>query len=164
VIEIYQTDSQFPTAIQEWGCFFLVILKKLSLLYRPDIWNYGEIVRIYEQEEINHDLKSDLTVSTAQGICNDVAGIGRVHYLGAAGPDFQTGAGLPSIGVRSEFAALEYRRPEVDFSHFVLEDPFYDPYSAEGSLSVKLGKVIGKRIFQCLALGSPSAVENERTG
>ena len=140
--EIYQTDPQFPTAIQEWGCYFLSLLKKLSLLFRPDIWNHGEIVRIYEQEELDHDLGSDLTVASAQGICTDVAGLGKVHYLGAAPSDQATGG--------NQFSILVYHRDGVDFNHFVLESPFYDPYSAEGSLSVKIGKVIGRRIFDIL--------------
>ena len=149
--EIYQTDIEFPTAIQEWGCFFLSILKSLALMFRPEIWNYGEIVRIYENSEIDHSLLSDLTVTDAQKLLNDVTP-GKVKYWGVAS--------CLHLPAPNEYEVLVYHRKEADFSHFVLGgggafegkggvgEVIYDPYSADGSLSVRQGICIGKRIFQ----------------
>lgn len=142
--EIYQTDKEFPTAIQEWGCFFLSILKQLVIRLGVDaIWNHGEIVRIYENEEIDHDLGSDLTVKDAQGLCDHVVGEGRIKYSGGQGINYPTSS--------NQFEILVYHRNGADFNHFVCGDGsgkvIYDPWSKDGSRSVREGICIGKRIF-----------------
>ena len=149
--EIYQTDSQFPTAIQEWGCFFLSTLKAMATLFDASIWNYGSIMTIYEQAEIDHVLLSDLTVKDAQGLCDAVAP-SRVKYLDGASSAYPTAS--------DQFEILVWHREGVDFNHFTLGGGgkmggtagvvFYDPYSAAGSLSVKEGQIIGKRIFHII--------------
>ncbi len=145
---IYQTDEQFPDVIKTNGCYFLALLWQLNR-YFPSLglWNYGKIMEIYENEELEHTLRSDMEMLDPQAFCDHVTVIPRkVLWVGKTMPDFPTGP--------NQFQLLCWQRPGVDFVHFTAGDPRaggYDPYSAGGSLSVKLGKVVGKRIYAIAA-------------
>ena len=145
---IFQTDPQFPTAFDE-ACCFLALVKPLSILFKPELWDRGQIMELYESEEMDHDLLSDLTVENAQGICDHVAP-GKVKYIGPTGAIYATQP--------NQFELLVWHRDGGPATHFTTGAGglmkgtagvvFYDPYSAEGSESVKVGQIIGKRIFQ----------------
>lgn len=144
--EIYQTDAQFPTAFSE-ACFVMSMCKQFVLrLGMISIWSYSELTRIYENENMDHDMRSDLYVNNIQDFCDNVAGKNKVKYLGSFASDYSTAA--------NQFEILEYHRDGTDFNHFVCGGGhgkvIYDPWSATGSLSVAKGKCIAKRLYQIL--------------
>jgi hypothetical protein len=142
---IYQTDSQFPKAFGE-ACYFMSILWQLNKQFGLPEWTHEAILEVYNSEEIDHDVEADLTVNQPQKLCDAIVGPDKVLFRGKFDANYETAA--------DEFEILVWHRDGTDFDHFVGGNGYgvvvYDPWSASGSLTVKEGQMISKRIYKIL--------------
>lgn len=146
---IYQTDRQFDgiKSAHEW-CYFLSLNCHLAWWFNESRFTHQQMIDDFKHylDTPEADVEGDGTISNPQLVCDYVAGPGRVKYLGKFDPDVNIGAFQFAIGC--------FHRDGADFNHFVAISPskkvVYDPWSADGSRSVKEGKLIGIRLFEVL--------------
>jgi hypothetical protein len=145
-MKIFQTDiPPFPKAFDE-ACYFMSILWQLNRIFGKPEWTHEAILEVYNSEELDHDLDPDLTVEQPQRFIEAVVGINRVLFQGKFDPFYPTAS--------DQFEILVYHKDGTTFNHFVAGTGHglvaYDPWSAEGSESVRNGSCIGKRIFKVI--------------
>ncbi len=142
---IYQTDPQFPATF-ETACCFLSLLWKFNDLFDVPEWTHTAIIKVYQDEQVKHDIDVDETIENPQGFADNVCGKGKLLYRGKFDATYQTAA--------DEFELLVFHREGADFDHFCVGNGYsqlaFDPYSAAGSLSAKEGQLISKRIYKIL--------------
>lgn len=137
---IYQNDAQFPNEIQHFGCYFLSLCFQLDRIFNLNIMNYESIIEIYNAEESDSDLGAECYMQNPQGLCDHIISNG-VIFKGIVAEDYETQDG--------EFEIQRWYNPNTDFHHFVAGQKgavIYDPIRG-GSLTVRVGRMDGKRIF-----------------
>ncbi len=148
--DVYQTDAEFSAypQIRHAGCFFMSIVRAMSRHFSL-LFTHERVIWFYEQElkDADADVDNEMFVGNAQDLIDDLVGPGRVKYFFEHKP-----------------ADYVCRPDEVDwgcwhktgnsFNHFTHDDGrvsvLYDPWSREGSDSVRLGKLISKRVARYL--------------
>ncbi len=144
---IYQTDPLLPRPVQKAGCYFLSILYMLN-----ERWSIPmTVIRVTELwyrelEDGDADIDNEAFVGNPQDLVDDIVGAGRVRFLGK-----YPSAYLPKD---SEREILCWHKKGNGFDHFAYGNGkgivIYDPWSAEGSDSVRNGELVGKRIYRIL--------------
>jgi hypothetical protein len=142
---IYQTDSEFPSSINHFGCYFMSLLERMTTHYdlsfthdvALSIFNYGQD-KGYIDEEV--------TLIDPQDLCDHVIGTGKIRFYGKYTPTYET--------QDNELEILCWHKSGASFNHFCSGNGkgvvFYDPWSETGSDSVRNGQLIGKRIYRVL--------------
>jgi hypothetical protein len=142
---IYQNDEGNPEPIKKWGCYYYALLNELYKRFP-----LGELTNKVAIEWWNKFLKNgrpdvdgEMFIENAQNICDDIAGTGKVTFLGKYYPNHRIAT--------NEFA-IEYWRNEYIQDgerkvvyHFTGTD--YDPWKG-GSRTKREGQLVGYRIFR----------------
>lgn len=141
---IYQTDPEFPPAIFHWGCYFMALNERMATLFGL-AFTHESVLGVYAWAVGSRIVDSEVTLLDPQALC-DYVDPNRVHFKGK----FE--AGYPTGG--DEFEIVCYHKDGASFNHFCSGNGrgivLYDPWSADGSDSVRNGNLIGKRIFKIL--------------
>ena len=146
---IFQTDPEFAKypAIRHGACYFLSILHAMAGCFSLP-FDHESVLEFYERELVDGDTDVDkeLYVGDPQNLIDDFAGKGKALFLGVRSAYYICQSGEVEWGV--------WHRPMTDFNHFVHGDGkggvLYDPWSADGSESVRSGHLISKRIARIL--------------
>lgn len=139
---IYQTDEEFGPDINHFGCYFLSLLWQLDRVFSLGIMDHKTINAIYANEQADYDIGPECFLQNPQGICDHVAPH-RVGFMGKY-------EAQPNLTHNSSFEVQCWFNPETEYRHFVAGDGknvIYDPYSAEGSRTVREGHLESRRIF-----------------
>jgi hypothetical protein len=141
---IYQTDPEFPSHVNHWGCYFLSLNERLSTLFGLP-FTHEVILERLEYAQKRGIVDAEMTIMAPQMFCEYVEP-GRVHFKGKMPANYPTGS--------DEFEIVVYHRDGASFNHFCSGNGkgivIYDPWSASGSESVRSGSLIGKRIYKIL--------------
>lgn len=149
--KIYQTDKEFEdeASAHAWCCY-LSCIWHLADKWRPDIWTHESIDHAYKTFVGEGNVDSDGTVENAQALADEIVGVGKVKYLGHA----DVGTPIPDDCYALGVFQREFAPDETPFVHFVVinrsGNVVYDPWSADGSRSVREGKMISMRLFKIL--------------
>lgn len=143
---IYQQDEQFPKAVHLYGCYLLALCERFTTaLDEPfthefvlDVLGYGQKNRLIDEE---------ITLLNPQALCDYMTGVGRYRFLGKFSPSY--------YAADNEFEVVCYHKDGASFNHFCSGNGkgivLYDPWSVDGSDSVRNGILIGKRIYRRMA-------------
>lgn len=135
---LLQTDERL-NPIRTWGCYFCAILALDEQVYGKP-YSPEEILRLWFKNWTEDDLDIESTVKNPQGLLDDLSG--KLEYVGKRGPEYQT--------ARDEWEILLFYNDRTGYTHFVLGDGHgrcaWDPI--KNSVTVREGRVIGKRIFR----------------
>jgi hypothetical protein len=141
---IYQTDPAFPPSIFHWGCYFMALNERLSTLFGLP-FTVESVLGILGYASGAKLIDSEVTLLDPQALA-DYVEPNRVHFKGK----FE--AGYPTAA--DEFEIVCYHKDGASFNHFCSGNGkgivIYDPWSEQGSDSVRNGSLIGKRIFKIL--------------
>jgi hypothetical protein len=100
----------------------------------------------HELSDNDEDIDNEMFIGDAQNYIDDLVGKKKVLYIGKKEASYRPGP--------NEIVWGCWHRDGTDFNHFDLTDGFghdtYDPWSKEGSASVKEGKLIGTRVARIL--------------
>lgn len=142
---IYQTDKEFPTAINHYGCYLLSLCERLSS-YFPIPFTHDDVLDIFKAGQIHGVIDEEVTLLNPQAICDIAVGQGKVRFEGKLEALY--------IPIDGEFEIVCYHKSGASFNHFCSGNGkgivLYDPWSSQGSDSVRNGVLIGKRIFTIL--------------
>lgn len=149
VYKIFQTDPEFAKypQIRHGACFALSIFCPLCDIFKLPI-GHEEFMLFYQHElgDNDADVDNEMFIGGPQNYIDDLVGKGKVAYYGFRHAEYEPKPGEIVWGC--------WHRDGTDFNHFTLTDGFghctYDPWSAEGSASVKQGKLIGTRVAKIL--------------
>jgi hypothetical protein len=148
---IYQTDPEFVAFpnIRKSACY-LLFWYDLAWMYFNIDYTHQAIIDFLKREwgDGDEDIDEEMLVGNPQNLIDDLVGKGRVKFIGRKPTDYKADIDEVVCGV--------WHRIGTDFNHFVTaEKPNYlrvqkDPWSAEGSLSVSKGNLIGLRIAKII--------------
>jgi hypothetical protein len=145
---IFQTDDEFESDIQHFGCYFLSLMWQLNRLLGVPSLDHKTVEVIYNtcrHLDANNngvtDMAPEAFIADPQGVVDFVAP-GKVRFVGLEGAGYQCKV--------SEFAVQQWFNPATGFKHFVAEGPdgrvLYDPIEG-GSRTVREGHIDSKRIY-----------------
>jgi len=142
---IFQTDKELPIEINHWGCYFMSLTERLTTLFSKP-FTHETVLAYYHDAQAAKIIDDQVTLLAPQAYCDMVLGINRVVFVGKVDPFY--------VCEPYDFEILCYHKDGASFNHFVSGDGkglvLYDPWSSEGSDSVKNGSCIGKRIYRIL--------------
>ena len=140
---IYQTDPVFPSVIQHYGCYLMSLYERLSTEYSYP-FDPTSIMKIFNDGQVKGIIDSDCTIRNPQAFCDMIVGYGKVAFVGKTDPFYAP--------LENDLEILCFHKDGASFNHFCSGDGHglvhYDPWSVQGSDSVRNGSVIGKRIFR----------------
>jgi len=151
---MYNQDDHFFNPILDAGCYYITLANMVELHSGKPVSK--DLVKVYGLQEVLDarmgNIDSDMTIMKANGVLAKF-GSPLVQKLNDKG-----GVEFPAdyVCLPGEFEALKLQytsKMNVIYGHFVLgdgkgkcfKDPLYN--DGAGSNSVKLGKVVSKRIF-----------------
>jgi len=142
---IYQTDPDFPVAIHHWGCYFMSLLERLTTHFDlPFTHDVALSAFNYSQDEGYID--EEVTLLDPQALCDYMVGSGKVRFYGKYMPTY--------FCQDDEMEIVCYHKDGASFNHYCSGNGkgivLYDPWSINGSDSVRNGSLIGKRIYRVL--------------
>lgn len=142
---IYQTDPEFTPSIFHWGCYLLSLVERLTTLF--DLPFTHEIVLAFlSYGQMTKAIDAEITLLNPQALCDHVLGVNRVRFSGKDDPTY--------VCANDELEIVCYHKNGASFNHFCSGNGkgivVYDPWSIEGSDSVRNGELIGKRIYRIL--------------
>ena len=139
---IYQTDPEFPDPVHRWGCYFLSLCERMAFFYDLSL-TYEYVLEILKEGQAAGIIDAEITLLNPEKVANLMIA-DKVQFVGKVDPFF--------VCHDDEFEILCFHKDGASFNHFCAGDGHglvaYDPWSVEGSDSVKNGSVIGKRIFR----------------
>jgi len=142
---IYQTDDfwgQYASENPHQWCYFLSTLWVFATRINDSFWSHEGIEDIWKKAEQFHDLDADgATVLNPQGLAELVVP-SRMHFEGHQPVSYPLASNQAMIMV--------YHKPGANFNHFVVTSTcciLYDPWSAQGSDSVRNGIGIETRVW-----------------
>lgn len=104
------------------------------------------VLSIFNYAQDKGFIDDEVTLVSPQDLCDYVVGTGKVRFYGRYMPTYET--------QDNELEILCWHKAGAVFNHFVSGNGkgivLYDPYSAQGSASVRDGEMIGKRIYRVL--------------
>jgi hypothetical protein len=107
-------------------------------------FTYDRILGIYRDARSSLIVDDEVAILDPQKFCDMVVGFGKVVFVGKVDAFFSCTLG--------EFEILCFHKEGASFNHFCSGDGHglvaYDPWSVDGSDSVKNGSVIGKRLYR----------------
>ena len=140
---IYQTDKEFPSAINHFGCYFMSLLYQIDQRFQTG-FDHDFVNGVYNHETADHDIGDECLLNNAQGVC-DFVKYGKIKYLGHFDPVY--------LCAPDEFDVQAWFNPRTDFTHFMAGDGkfdvAYDPIEG-GSVTRREGHLLSKRIFKLL--------------
>jgi hypothetical protein len=142
---ICQNDVRLPERVHHFGCYYVALNERLTTLFDLPFTVDG-LLDCLLWGEANGSIDDRVTMADPQAICDHVVGRGRVRYWGK----------FPATRwcEDREFEILVFHRDGASFSHYVSGNGrgvvIYDPWFG-GSLSVKKGRLVGKRIYRIAA-------------
>ena len=135
---IRQTDERL-NPIRTWGCYFCSILAMDEDVYGKP-YTVNEILDIWFRNWTENDLDIESSVQNPQGLLDDLSG--KLEFVGKLGPEYQTKP--------EEKEILVFHNERTNYTHYVYGDGYgrckWDPIL--NSVTVREGRVIGKRIFR----------------
>ena len=141
---IYQTDKEFPAAVNHWGCYFMSLNERMSTLFGLP-FTHESVLGVLAYAQGRKIVDNEITI-LAPGMLCEYLEPGRVQFRGKFPAEYITGD--------DEFEIVCYHKDGASFNHFCSGNGkgivIYDPWSAAGSDSVRNGSLIGKRIFKIL--------------
>jgi hypothetical protein len=141
---IYQTDPEFPSDVKMFGCYFLSLLWHLDTIFSLGIMDHKTIGAIYANEIADDDIGPECYLQNPQGICEYLAPK-HVRFMGKYPASY-----TPKSG---EFEIQRWYNSNTEMFHFVAGGSgkvLYDPWSAEGSRTVREGMLDSRRVFATL--------------
>ncbi len=143
---IYQQDAEFPQAVKLYGCYLLALCERLATWTNKDFTS-GMVLEVLAYGQANKFIDEEVTLLSPQALCDHVAGQGKFRFFGKFSPSY--------YARDDEFEVVCYHKDGASFNHFCSGNGkgivLYDPWSVEGSDSVRNGALIGKRI--CRRIG-----------
>ena len=140
---IYQQDPEFPQAIRFYGCYLLSLVERLTTHFDLN-FTHDSVLTLYQYGLDHKFIDEEVTLLDPQDLCDFAVGPRRVTFLGHYPP------GRESLD--DELEIVCYHKDGASFNHFCSGNGkgivLYDPWSAEGSDSVRNGQLIGKRIYK----------------
>jgi hypothetical protein len=127
----FQTDSDFPSSIQKYGCYLLSLIERLTTHFDLP-FTHDSVISILDYGQTNKFIDDEVTLRD------------KVRFEGKFERTY-----LP---LDDEFEIVVYHKDGASFNHFCSGNGkglvLYDPYSAMGSDSVRNGELISKRIYR----------------
>jgi hypothetical protein len=140
---IWQTDAEFPSEIQHWGCYLLALTERLTTHFDLP-FTHDSVLALYQFGVDNKFIDDEVTLLNPQDLCDFAIGPGKVMFLGKFPPAHEAGS--------DELEVVCYHKSGASFNHFCSGNGkglvLYDPWSPDGSDSVRNGQLIGKRIYR----------------
>jgi hypothetical protein len=140
---IYQQDAEFPQAVHLWGCYLLSLCERLCNWTNTD-FTHERVLEVLGWGQANGVIDQEVTLLSPQAICDHVAGVNKFRFFGKFSPSY------PARD--DEFEVVCYHKDGASFNHFCSGNGrgmvLYDPWSVDGSDSVRNGALIGKRIYR----------------
>lgn len=155
---IYQTDPEFFVPIPEMrpsGCFFLSIVEALCGILGV-LFTHEMVIRFFKREigDGDIDVNNEMTVGKAQDLIDDF-----IEMNGIAGAKFKYyDEHMPAsyVCADDEVEWGCWHKLGKSYNHFTHNNGkgivLYDPWSADGSESVRYGELVSKRVARVLAL------------
>jgi hypothetical protein len=142
---IYQTDAEFNNpAIYHYGCYLLSLCERLTTHFDLP-FTHLFVLEVLQHGRLYKWIDEEITLLDPQDLCDYVVP-GKVSFLG------HYPAGRESLD--DELEIVCYHKSGASFNHFVSGNGkgicIYDPWSADGSDSVRNGEIIGKRIYRII--------------
>lgn len=142
---IFQTDREFSAypQIRHGACFALAIFCPLSDIFHLPI-GHAEFIDFYKKElaDGDKDIDNEMFIGDPQNYINDLIGPNKVKYYGQCPAGYSPNPGEIVWGC--------WHRDGENFNHFDLTNGYgkdeYDPWSAEGSETISVGKLISVRV------------------
>jgi len=138
---VYQTDPEFAGRpnIRSYGCYFMSIVEAATAYFdRP--FTHDSVIEYYDAGMVEGDILNESFVKDPQGLF-DIVGHGLV-FLGFRTADYVCADDEIEIGC--------WHKTGNNYNHFCHGNGkgivLYDPWSAEGSDSVRDGFLISKRV------------------
>jgi hypothetical protein len=142
---VYQTDRNFPLSIQKWGCYFLSLIERLTTHFDLP-FTHDIVLSAFNYAQDEGYIDEEVTLIYLQALCDYMVGSGRVTFYGKYVPSYWC--------LDNEFEIVVYHKDGASFSHYCSGNGrgivLYDPFSENGSDSVRNGQLIGKRIYKIL--------------
>jgi hypothetical protein len=142
---IFQTDREFPYSINHQGCYYLSLMERLTTHFDLP-FTHDILISIFNYAQDKDIIDDEVTLVSPQDLCDYVVGTGKVRFYGKYTPTYET--------QDNEMEILCWHKSGAVFNHFVSGNGknivIYDPYSSQGSDSVRNGLLIGKRIYRIL--------------
>jgi hypothetical protein len=139
----FQTDSDFPSSIQKYGCYLLSLIERLTTHFDLP-FTHDSVISILDYGQTNKFIDDEVTLLDPQMLCDFAVGRDKVRFEGKFERTY-----LP---LDDEFEIVVYHKDGASFNHFCSGNGkglvLYDPYSAMGSDSVRNGELISKRIYR----------------
>lgn len=145
---VYQSDAEFGLmpVIKKSACYAMVIMEILTDLFHLPFTHESVMAYIaHEVLDLDKDITSEMLVEDPQNFCDDLVGPDRVCFMGWKSPMY--------VCKPNEAEAGRWWKESNTFKHFVhmyRDQVFYDPWSKDGSDSVKHGVLLDKRVFAIL--------------
>lgn len=151
---MYIQDDHFFNPILDAGCYYITLANMVELHSGKPVSK--DLIKVYGLQEVLDarlgNMDSDMTVSKASGILAKFGSPLVQKFNDKSGVEFP----VDYVCVPGEFEVLKFQYTStsgVTYGHFVLgdgkgkclKDPLYN--DGAGSNSVRLGKVVSKRIF-----------------
>jgi hypothetical protein len=148
-----QTDKEFPSDIQHFGCLFFSNLYLLNKHFNKEWPTAQSVIDTYNSEENDEDLGKECFVNDPQKLIDSIIGPNKVLYLGHKDASYACAA--------NEYEIQAWYNARTSFTHFVVGDckgiarsnVEYDPIrggDGGGSITVKEGVCQSKRVFRKL--------------
>ncbi len=143
---IYQTDKEFNSEINEFGCCFMSLLWLIDNKKQLGIYTHEGVTSIFKQAKVDKVLGDECFVQNPQGLCDYFINAGKIQYKGWQASNYKC--------TEHEMEQLVFHWEEKGYTHFVAGDGTgkvaYDPinYGNQGSNTVKYGYLESKRIYQ----------------
>jgi hypothetical protein len=146
---LYQTAPEFASMpmIRKYGCYAVALSQVMANVFRLP-FDYPEALEFLANELIDDDtdIDNEMTVLDPQNFVDDIVGKGRVKFLGHFTPD----AECPDDVLQF----LCWHKTGKNYNHFTFGNgkliTLIDPWSPEGSESVRDGKVLSWRGYRLL--------------
>jgi Protein of unknown function, DUF261 len=145
---IYQTDPELLVRqpIKPYGCYFMAIIEAITNYCRLP-FTHEYVIFLYDKEMSDGNLGNESFVKSPQGLINDICGPGRFVFKGVQSATYVCGDDEIEWGC--------WHKDGNNYNHFTHNNgkgiALYDPWTAQGSDSVREGTLLSKRIAKFIA-------------
>jgi hypothetical protein len=147
--ELYQTDPEFAVIhrMRPSGCYFLTWLRALSCPFNL-AYTHASVIKFFRHEigDGDVDVSNEMFVGDPQDLMDDLVGSDKVLFCGVRPASY--------VCADNEIEACCWNLKPHTYNHFVQGNGkgivIFDPWSVDGSDSVRDGLLISKRIARIL--------------
>jgi hypothetical protein len=144
---IYQTDKELLIRpyIKPDGCYFMSWTEAITAYFNLP-FTHEYVIQLYDAEMANKDMQGIAFVANPQGLIDAICGKGKVLFIGVKSADY--------VCTDSEIELGCWHKDGETFNHFTHNNGkgivLYDPWSVDGSESVRDGKLLSKRVARLI--------------